>query len=91
MSKSELSAKVRELKELEALADELAAEMEAIKDSIKAEMTALETDEMTVDVYKVRWKLVQSKRLDTAALKKALPELAQHFTKTTETRRFSVA
>lgn len=91
MSKSELSAKVRELKELEALADELAAEMEAIKDSIKAEMTALETDEMTVDVYKVRWKLVQSKRLDTAALKKVLPELAQHFTKTTETRRFSVA
>ena len=45
---------------------------------------------MTVDVFKVRWKKVTSSRIDTTALKKALPELAQQFTKKTESRRFSI-
>lgn len=90
MSTQELTKKVRELKELEAMAEELAAEIEALKDGIKAEMTAREVEEMAVDVYKVRWVTVASRRIDTQALKKAMPELAQQFTRTTETRRFSV-
>ncbi len=40
MSKTEMTNKVRELKELKAMADELAAEITAIEDSIKADMTA---------------------------------------------------
>ena len=48
MSANEMTAKVRELKELKAMAEELAAEITAIEDSIKAEMTARNTDEMTV-------------------------------------------
>ena len=91
MSTQELTRKVRELKELEAMAEELAAEIEALKDGIKAEMTAREVEEMAVAVYKVRWVTVASRRIDTQARKKAMPELAQQFTRTTETRRFSVA
>ena len=39
MGTIELNGKVKELRELRRMADELAAEIEAIQDSIKAEMT----------------------------------------------------
>lgn len=91
MSTNELTSKVRELKELKAMAEELAAEITAIEDVLKAEMLARDTGEMTVDVYKVRWTKVTSSRFDTTAFKKAMPELAQQFTKQTHSRRFTVA
>ena len=68
MSTNELASKVRELKELKAMAEELAAEIAAIEDVLKAEMTAQGTDEMTVDIFKIRWKPVISSRLDSKAL-----------------------
>lgn len=91
MSTNEMTAKIRELKELKALAEEVAQEIATIEDAIKAEMTARDMDEMNVDVYKVRWTTVQSERVDTTAFKKALPDLAKQFTKTSVTRRFSIA
>lgn len=91
MSANEMKSKVKELKELKAMADELAAEISALEDSIKAEMTARNTDEMLVDVYKVRWTKVQSSRFDTSAFKKAMPDLYAQFTKQTESRRFTIA
>ena len=72
MSKTEMTNKVRELKELKAMADELTAEITAIEDSIKADMTAQGVEEITVDVYKVRYKTVKSSRFDTTAFKKAI-------------------
>ena len=91
MCMNEMSARVRTLKELEAFIAEAQAEAEAIKDELKAQMTEQNTEEMTVDLYKVRWTTVESERLDTTAFKKALPELAKQFTKTSITRRFSIA
>lgn len=91
MSKTEMMSKVRELKELKVMAEELAAEITAIEDSIKADMTAQGIEEMTVDVYKVRYKTVKSSRFDTTAFKKAMPDLAAQFTRETESRRFTVA
>lgn len=41
--------------------------------------------------YSIRWKTVRSSRLDTAALRKALPEVAERFTKAVTARRFCVA
>ncbi len=91
MSTNELTNKIRELKELKAMAEEIAAEITTIEDAIKAEMTARETEEMMIDVYKIRWTRIKSNRFDSTAFKKAMPELAEKFTKTTETRRFSIA
>lgn len=91
MSTNELTSKVRELKEFKAMAEEIAAEISTIEDAIKAEITARETDEMMIDVYKIRWTKVKSNRFDSTAFRKAMPELAEKFTKTTETRRFSIA
>ena len=91
MNKNEMSAKLRELKELKAMADEIGQEIAAIEDEIKAEMTARETEELIAGEYKVRWTHVTSSRFDTTAFKKAMPALAEQYTKTTITRRFTIA
>ena len=89
MSMNELESKIRELRELQTLIDEAEREAESIRDTIKAHMG--ETEELHAGEYKVTWKTVKSSRLDTTALKKALPEVAERFTKETTTRRFCVA
>ena len=88
MDKRQLTAKLRKLRKLEAQIEQAKAEAEGIKDEIKAHMG--DTDELTVGEYKVTWKTVTSTRLDTTALKKALPDLVERFNKTTTTRRFCV-
>lgn len=89
MSNTELTSKIKELRELQSLIEEAQAEAEAIRDLLKAHMG--EQEELRAGEYKVTWKNVTSSRLDTAALKKALPDVAQAFTKQTTTRRFVVA
>ena len=64
MTMNELTSRVRELKELKTMANELAAEIASLEDSLKAEMTARDTDELAVDVFKVRWTKVVSSRFD---------------------------
>ena len=41
--------------------------------------------------WRITWKSVTSKRLDTAALRKAMPDVASAFTRETTTRRFVLA
>lgn len=89
MSENELKIKIRLLRELQRTAEEAQAEAEALKDEIKAIMG--DSEELRAGEYKVTWKPVESSRLDTAALKKAMPDLVERFTKTTTTRRFIVA
>lgn len=91
MSTHELTTKVRKLKELKTFAEEVAAEITAIEDEIKAEMTAQGVEEMTVDVFKLRYKAVTSNRFDSAAFKVTHAELYSQYTKPTTYRRFSVA
>ena len=45
-------------------------------------------EELRAGEYKITWKSIESSRIDTAALKKAMPQIAEAFTKTTTTRRF---
>ena len=45
---------------------------------------------LTAGVYKVSWKTFTSSRVDTTALKKALPDIAAQYTKQTTARRFSI-
>ena len=91
MSTNELTSKVRELKELKTMADELAAEITSIEDIIKAEMAARNTEEMQIDIFKIRWSKCTSNRFDSTSFKKAMPELYNQFTKQSEYRRFTVA
>lgn len=89
MSMNELEAKCRELRQLQALIEEAQAEAEAIKDAIKAHMG--DSEAVCAGEYRITWKAVTASRIDTAALKKALPDVAQAFTRETTSRRFIVA
>ena len=89
MSISEMEAKVRELRQLQALIEEAQAEVEAIKDALKAAMG--DSESIQAGEYKITWKAVTSSRIDTTALRKALPDVAERFTRETTTRRFWVA
>ena len=80
--------KVKELMELKRMKEELEAEIAAAEDEIKAVMGSEET--LLAGAFKVSWKTFTSSRLDSTALKKALPEIAAKFTKTTTARRFSI-
>ncbi len=91
MSTNELTTKIRELKELQVLIDEATAEADAIKDELKALMTTEGKEEITIDVYKVRYTIVKGSRFDSAAFKKTHSDLYEQYSKPTETRRFSVA
>lgn len=88
MTMHNLEPKVHELLELKRMREELDAEITAAEDTIKAAMGDEET--LTAGAYKVTWKPVTSSRIDTAALKKALPEIAAAYTKATTCRRFCI-
>lgn len=89
MSISEMERKARELRQLQALIEEATAEAEAIKDEIKSAMG--DSESVQAGEYKITWKPVTSARIDTAALRKALPDIAAAFTKESTVRRFCVA
>lgn len=89
MSISEMERKAHELRQLQALIEEATAEAEAIKDEIKSAMG--DSESVQAGEYKITWKPVTSARIDTAALRKALPDIAVAFTKESTVRRFCVA
>ena len=91
MSTNEMNAKARALKRMKAKAEELAEQTAALEAEIKAEMEAQGVEEITAGTIKIRWTKITSNRLDTAALKKAVPDIAALFTKPTESRRFTIA
>jgi len=89
MSNPTMEAKIRELMELKRMREELDAEIASAEDAIKAVMGDEET--LIAGAYKVSWKTFTSSRLDSIALKKALPDIAAQFTRQTLTRRFSIS
>lgn len=89
MSTAELTTKINDLMELRRMQEELNAEIETLTDQIKTFMGDQET--LLSGPWKVSWKPVTSSRIDTTALKKALPDVAAQFTRTTTTRRFTVS
>ena len=88
MSTQELEQKVQELRQMQAIVEEAQAEVEALKDAIKAAMG--QREELRAGEYKITWKAVPTARLDAAALRKAMPDVAAAFTTQSITRRFIV-
>ena len=88
MSNPTLESTIREILDLKRMREELDATITALEDSIKAVMGDEEL--LTAGAYKVSWKTFTSSRVDTTALKKALPDVAAAYTKTTTARRFSI-
>jgi predicted phage-related endonuclease len=91
MSRTDINNTVKEIRELKRMREELDAEIAAAEDLIKAEMNRTSNYTILGDDYKVTWNEVTSTRVDTTALKKALPDVVERFTKTTTSRRFCIA
>lgn len=91
MSTNEMNCKIKNLRELRRMAEELAAEIETIQDEIKAEIMARNTDTLTGDDWKITWKEVKSSRFDSAAFKNSHAELFKQFQKETVSKRFLLA
>ena len=89
MTNKEIENKAKELRQWLAIIEEAQEQAEALKDEIKAAMG--EREAIQAGEYKISWKNVTSSRLDTTALKAALPEIAARFTKESTTRRFVIA
>ena len=88
MSNPNMESKVKELMELKRMKEELEVEIASAEDEIKAVMGDEET--LFAGAFKITWKNISSSRLDSAALKKALPDIAAQFTKQTTARRFCI-
>ena len=80
-----ICTKVDEYARLKIQIEELNSKAEAIADQLKG------IEEMSADNHVVTYKAVESRCLDTAALKKILPpDALEPLMKVTSTRRFSV-
>ena len=90
MTIKEMEKAIMKIKKLEMKKAEIEAEITAMQDEIKEVMTSSGEDTMTVGAFKVSWKSVSSSRFDTAALKKALPDVADRFMNTVSYRRFLI-
>ena len=91
MSVDMMDRKVKELRELKRMQEELATEIEAIQDELKAHMDTGCIDTLLGFKCHIPWKPVTSNRLDSTALKKELPDIAARFMKQTPARRFVLA
>ena len=91
MSVDVMNEKVKELRELRRMLEDLATEIASIEEELKDHMDWCGMDMLLGMDWSITWKSVASSRLDTAALKKALPDVVERFTKTTTCRRFCVA
>ena len=88
MSANEIQNKVRELKELKVMKDELEAEITAIEDALKAAMG--EQEEMLCGEYKLTYQTVSTSRFDSARFRREHADLANAYTRATTYRRFCV-
>ena len=86
-----MDTKIKEIRELKRMQEELAAELDEVVDEVKRYMDAEGVDTISGTDWKVTYKAVTSSRIDTSALKKALPDVVERFSKTTTARRFCIA
>ena len=86
--KNNIDEIMKNLAEYTRLQEETSAIIDCLKDEIKRYMQETGTELLAGSEHKATYKAVTSSRIDTTALKKDLPDIAAHYTKTTETKRF---
>lgn len=80
---------MKELAQYIRMQEEISETVEGRKDQIKAYMTENNLETLASDEHKATFKAVSSSRIDTTAFKKAFPSMAEQFTKTTTSTRFT--
>ena len=72
-----MDTKIKEIRELRRMQEELAAELDALVDEVKRYMDAEGVDAISGTDWKVTYKAVTSARFDSTAFKKAMPDLGR--------------
>ena len=85
----DINAIMAELAQYTRMAEEIAATVDGLKDTIKKYMEENQLETLTGNEHKATYKTVTSSRIDTTALKRNAPDIAEKYTKTTETKRFT--
>lgn len=80
---------MKELAQYLRLQEEITETVEGLEDTIKSYMRENGLETLVSDEHKATYKSVSSSRIDTTALKKAFPSMAEQFTKTTTSQRFT--
>lgn len=80
---------MKELAQYIRMQEEISETIEGLKDRIKAYMQENGLETLASDEHKATYKTVSSSRIDTTAFKKAFPSMAEQFTKTTTSQRFT--
>lgn len=80
---------MRELAQYMRMQEETSAIIDGLKDTIKEYMQQNGLETLASDEHKATFKSVSSSRIDTTAFKKAFPSMAEQFTKTSTTKRFT--
>lgn len=91
MTNKMIDNRVKKIQTLEAEIKALQEQADKLRDELKDEMTERNAEELQTDNFIVRWKNVISNRLDSKKLKAELPDIYKAFTKTSSSRRFTIA
>ena len=70
---------------------ELEAQAEAIRAELKADLESKGEDEHNTGSFIIRWTEIISRRLDSKALKAALPDVFATYSRESTSHRFTIA
>lgn len=90
MTNKQLDNRVMKLRSIEAQQQALEAQAEAIRAEIKADLESKGEDEHDTGSFVIRWKEIITRRLDSKALKAALPDVFESYTRENRARRFTI-
>lgn len=91
MTERMIENRVQKLRALEAEAEAIQEKADAIRAELKADLEEKGVDELQTASFTLRWKEVVSNRLDSKALKAAMPDIYDQFCKASATRRFTIS
>lgn len=84
----QIENRIKKLQGLQAQIDALQAEVDAIRDDLKADMG--NDEERRTDHFILRYTTVTQSRINSAALKKELPDVYSKYCRESSYRRFSI-
>ena len=90
MTDRQINNRIARLQDIEAQLKELEVQAETIRDELKADLESKGEDEHNTGSFVIRWKEIVTRRLDSKALKAALPDVFAAYSRESISRRFTI-
>ena len=91
MTTNEMLSMIETMNNYDDLAAKAKEKADAIRTALKDEMLRLETEELAVGSYILRYTSIVSNRFDSTTFKRLYADLYKDFTKPVSSRRFTVS